>query len=727
MRAAIAVVADKLKGGLPGHRIGIVYPSAVPYARILHEQLGDAGIEAFGRGVRPAAELMYGRAVRTLLSLPARDFRRAEVIAFLSDAPVAGVSATRSDRVSRKAGVLAGDDWSTRLAALSQTLRQQAEDSDDDSRSQRYASEADDAEHLRLWVEDLRNELSAMEGADSWAVLVDRFLAAWFELFPEPLGDPNEARVHADIARIAEGLRGLDDIAGSPSLSALREILDLELRFTTNRVGKIGTGVMTGTVADAAGQQFDLLCILGLAEGAFPPPWKDDPLLPERVREKSSGGLPGWRERQDRMYRDLQAAMAGATECVLLFPRGDLRSATTRVPSRWLLPSLQHHLHADVQATTWREWNSPAVEVRGSYAESLMRSDPVNAPQLRQVLALANPEIIDATAREVIAAREELVFNRFNGLVGSEPPLPPIANSPTALESWFTCPRHHFQKHVLGMRELDDPDDTIEMSPADRGTLQHAVLERLVTEWSAAGFGEPWPDELVARLDELIDEEFARAEATAVVGLKHSWNRQKIRMRSDLRHWILRDNKLRADGWKPLRAELRFRDLELRLPSGEVFHVNGSIDRVDTDRHSNLRVWDYKTGQSRNFSRLKQDNPTASGRFLQLPIYAIAAETSFGRGPLPTQAKYWFLSGGSRDKPIGYAVTDEVKERALSVVEVVLDGYRRGIFPPRPKVHSHLYDCPSCQPDGADRLTKEGFELLLQADELADYRAVIDE
>ncbi len=148
---------------------------------------------------------------------------------------------------------------------------------------------------------------------------------------------------------------------------------------------------------------------------------------------------------------------------------------------------------------------------------------------------------------------------------------------------------------------------------------------------------------------------------------------------------------------------------------------------VDTDRHSNLRVWDYKTGQSRNFSRLKQDNPTASGRFLQLPIYAIAAETSFGRGPLPTQAKYWFLSGGSRDKPIGYAVTDEVKERALSVVEVVLDGYRRGIFPPRPKVHSHLYDCPSCQPDGADRLTKEGFELLLQADELADYRAVIDE
>ncbi len=464
VRAAIAVVADKLKGGLPGHRIGIVYPSAVPYARILHEQLGDAGIEAFGRGVRPAAELMYGRAVRTLLSLPARDFRRAEVIAFLSDAPVAGVSATRSDRVSRKAGVLAGDDWSTRLAALSQTLRQQAEDSDDDSRSQRYASEADDAEHLRLWVEDLRNELSAMEGADSWAVLVDRFLAAWFELFPEPLGDPNEARVHADIARIAEGLRGLDDIAGSPSLSALREILDLELRFTTNRVGKIGTGVMTGTVADAAGQQFDLLCILGLAEGAFPPPWKDDPLLPERVREKSSGGLPGWRERQDRMYRDLQAAMAGATECVLLFPRGDLRSATTRVPSRWLLPSLQHHLHADVQATTWREWNSPAVEVRGSYAESLMRSDPVNAPQLRQVLALANPEIIDATAREVIAAREELVFNRFNGLVGSEPPLPPIANSPTALESWFTCPRHHFQKHVLGMRELDDPDDTIEMS-----------------------------------------------------------------------------------------------------------------------------------------------------------------------------------------------------------------------------------------------------------------------
>src|SRR5439155_24159683 len=83
----------------------------------------------FGRGVRPAAERIMGRAVLSLLELPERLFRRSDVLALISDVRPRTdghrVPGTQWERVSRDAGVVKDADWD-RLGILADRSRQQA-------------------------------------------------------------------------------------------------------------------------------------------------------------------------------------------------------------------------------------------------------------------------------------------------------------------------------------------------------------------------------------------------------------------------------------------------------------------------------------------------------------------------------------------------------------------------------------------------------------------------
>ncbi len=632
VRAVVTEVAQRLRAGVPGHRIGIVYPTPNPYARLVHEHLEAAGIERYGRGVKPDAEMVYGRAVRGLLALPDRDFRRAEVMSWLADSRPAGIDAQRADRISRRAGIVAGADWDFRLTAFAQDQRQRADSDDDEGHADWRRQQADYAETVRGFIDELRRAIAGLQSATSWTQLTSLFETIWERLFPEPSKDPEQARVYDSILAFVRGLKGLDEVTGTPSLSIMRETLELELRNSTSRVGKIGTGVMVGPIRDAVGLDFDLLCILGMAEGTLPPASTDDPLLPEAVRARTGGVLATWRDRQDLQHRDLLAGMSGATTSLLSFPRGDIRSGAKKVPSRWLLPTLQSFMGVEVRATTWAQFSHAAVEVRGSYAAGVESQDPVSVGQLRQRQALADPALIDPTARQMIHDRAHAVFSRFNGLVGDEAPLPEIGPSPTRLQKWFECPHHYFHRYILGLREEDDPDETVEMSPLDEGTLLHRILERLVAQWKDPDYGQPWPDDMVTLLDQIVTEEFDKAEQSMLVGLHIPWERTKDKLRADLRAWIPGDDHLRAGRWKPRATELHFDDLDVPLPDGTVLRLQGSVDRVDVDADGNLRVLDYKSGKADKYAKLSEDDPTLRGKFLQLPLYALAAQRELWAG-----------------------------------------------------------------------------------------------
>jgi len=253
------------------------------------------------------------------------------------------------------------------------------------------------------------------------------------------------------------------------------------------------------------------------------------------------------------------------------------------------------------------------------------------------------------------------------------------------------------------------------------------VLENLIRTGPQLGFGEPWPPGTYSVLDSLIDAEFREAELSGITGLLASWTRTKRILRADLHAWIAKDNALRSSGWKPHAPELRFEDLPVPLPGEEVLLVRGSADRVDIDADGNLRVLDYKSGGAKKYKGLSADNPTLGGRFLQLPLYALAARSRFETGPNPVQASYWFISGMEKAGAIGYSVSDEVLAAAAQVIAVAVHGHRDGLFPARPLSHSDGYECAACSPDGlGERRSDEAFEELLATTAvLAAYREVV--
>ena len=91
-------------------RVAIAYRSAVPYLRLLDEQLTASGLPFHAGGGRSLAESVPGHALLQLLDLRMHDYARAEVLDWLTDAPIFdtdghSVPAARWDRLSRDAGI----------------------------------------------------------------------------------------------------------------------------------------------------------------------------------------------------------------------------------------------------------------------------------------------------------------------------------------------------------------------------------------------------------------------------------------------------------------------------------------------------------------------------------------------------------------------------------------------------------------------------------------------
>ena len=84
--------------------------------------------------------------------------------------------------------------------------------------------------------------------------------------------------------------------------------------------------------------------------------------------------------------------------------------------------------------------------------------------------------------------------------------------SASALERWATCPFQYFLSRVLRLETLPDPESD-EISPLERGSLVHKILERFV--------GRPGRE--IENLLAQAEEEFAYAERSGMTGYHLLW------------------------------------------------------------------------------------------------------------------------------------------------------------------------------------------------------------
>jgi len=742
VRCVVRLLSGKL-AEVPAHRVAVLYGAAEPYARLLAEHLGAAGITANGAAVRPVIERALPRTLLGLLALPDHRWRRDEVLALLAGAPVRGadgnlVPASRWERISRAAGVVADDDWEARLARYaavqrSAAARERARDEPREGLITRLERDADAADALRGFVAGLRDRIEAGARLRSWPELAGWATATVGALLgdigDEPWLPEGEARAAETVTRVASGLAGLGEVEPVADLTALRLTLGLELADDLPRQGRFGTGVLVAPLGSAIGLDADVVFVVGLAEELVPGRVREDALLPERVRVLAPGQLAPLRDRLDRQHRQLLAALAAAPERIVSFPRGDLRRSSARLPSRWLLPSLRVLSgQPGLQATRWESVSGAWLDGSPSYAAGLNHGSVLASEQEWRIRAVLAGREAGRTVDEVLAgdqvARRAMamirgwaseVLTRFDGDVsGQGIPGPADAGqvvSPTALETWASCPHAYFVRRLLRVEPPETPEDLVQISPLEAGSLIHEVLDRFFTQQSRAGAvpggGQRWTAAQRGELDRMVLEVAAEFEGRGVTGHRLLWRQERNRIAADLQLLLDDDELVRAQtGRVQVRSELTFGIREhpavrVGLADGREIWFRGSADRVDRAGRA-LVVVDYKTGSAGPFKTISAVNPTADGTKLQLPVYAHAARAGLGPPEAGVSAEYWFLRK-DRGKRITLPLTPEVDQACGAVLAVIADGIADGLFPHRPPDGdgwAGFIECRYCDNDG---------------------------
>lgn len=693
VRHAVRAIVDAARGAItsqpvPFERIGVLWSSHRPYARLVEHHLELDDIPWNGRGGTELGERITSRLLLDLLDVDRHGLRRSDVFDLLADIPARDddgrpLPTAEWERASRTAGVSRGDDWEPRLAALARHDRWRVP-----------------ATSLSRFIDELRTSIGHPRRTRSWNSWIDwcdQQIETWLGRRGINALTDDEYRAWEQLSLILERLRSLDSISDEVPRAVFRSVLESEIDDAAPRHGRIGHGVTVGSLAGASGLDVDVAIVLGGAEGLLPPVPASDPLLSER--ERQAAGLTTAATQASRLHHNLLGLFASA-HVIVTVPRGDLRVTTANQTSRWVAEAAEDpdrvHTVASALSGLVAQAFAPCERERRLRARVLMGS-PAEETDLVLTRAIA-----------LRRARSSPDLTEFDGNLSSigAPRLGDDPVSPTRLETWIACPHAYFMRYLLGVHAIDEPDRAVTVAATDRGLVQHATLDRFHRDVCSGRLPQPvdgWgPTHLTALLTH-FDDVCLDLEHSGRAGRPATWAVEKRLMRADLVGWFTHDaDRCRERGSTVLESELAFgldQGVELHLPDDRRLAVMGTIDRIDRTRDGGLIVTDHKTGKADQYKKLSVIDPTLGGSRLQLPAYAAAA---LARHPDSSgvRAEYSMFGRGKYGRH-GYEFTDEVWGDVEDQLAEVVDGIESGYYPQLPERPGfRLYvTCAYCEPD----------------------------
>ena len=779
IRDAIRQLGHRLSGGRPLHRAAILYAHPDPYQRIAAEQLDAADIPWNGRLPITSGQTIVGRTLLSLLqiaehlaSTPKRISWDEAVAPWLSGAPILGANrqiapAARWNRIARRANLLRDPrHWLERLSQHSTKIEGELgrlqRDEEDEHPWRVLAMEREFAEvrEFREFVRELVDEIRRISRTASWSayargaeVLLERYLGGR-NAFAARLGLDGSA----DVAREVEAWGAVDDLLrslaqldelGETDPASFRAAAERCLDRPSGRVGHFGRGVFVGPLSAGVGTDWDIVFIVGAAERSLPGLDREDPLLPEPLRNEA--GLSGARDRARRRRSEYLAALWSAEERHLSYPRADVRGQRARFPSRWLLESATV-LHGRrvygskidaLDSCTWFhtvpsfEWSVTNALVPGAGQEYDLRSirraaKPENHFLARSELPLRRGLLLQKT-------RRSNSFGEWDGhIVGGTPSYAQRPHSPSALQDWAVCPYRYFLGRVLRVAEQDEAEDDLVISPLERGALIHDILHTFFS--SVAGPQTPndaWTESHRRSLENIAIDKCDAAERRGVTGRDLLWQRERQLIQDDLQELLTQDNKRRADrGVIQVSSEYAFGlagspPVSLTLPDGRTVHLRGKIDRIDQSADGGrIEVIDYKTGQSRPTRSDLDEDPVIRGQYLQLPVYAVAAaQQSSDPSSVEVTSSYWFITDRGDFSSLEVTWGDTATDRFRDVLGHIVDGIGRGHYPAHPGDDAYRgpQNCEHCTYDAVCSRDRQSTWNATRYDpRLAGYVSLVD-
>ena len=738
------VIRSIAAGDMPFHRIAITYRQDNPYASLLRQELDFAGIPYAGVDYRTLADTPTGRLLLGIVDLATNvngdgTIDRERLIDWLTTTAVAyqprggadgsprrrSVPATRWANLAVQAranGTVA--NYQVRLVTHGdQTERQAKERGDEHSEPDLGSRALGDAAELHAFLRGLATDLRALGGGSGmeWKSAARQLKDLVQKYRWASRDEAVEDRQRID--DLLGGLPGLENWGAEYNPSTLQEVIREGLQSPVAERGKpVGAGVYLGPPAGIAGAAYDAVYGVGLVERQFPPRPRTNPWL---VGPTTAPQQDAALERYDFL-----TAIAAADRAVLSWPAATAERSAA-YPSRWLIEAANrcHEYAGEKDRLTYESVTDgaeakPWLTVIPSREAGLRRlsrapTEPADAADytLRHLIdetweSLPKHPAIASDARmtnalAARAARGGNALTEWDGLLSAESEnIAAIGSrerpiSPSALETWASCPYRYFLSRVLGLSAPPEDDDD-EISAAERGTLVHKILERFIEE---KGHTE-------AELLALAEAEFADAEARGVTGYHLLWETEKSAIRDALAQFLSAEtiwfgevapDDSRAEvsfGYPPTHPDDAAGNSasigEVCVPVeglGEVW-FRGKIDRIDR-LGDVIRVRDFKTGKPDRYrsSEHSQDAYTvANGRALQLPVYAAAV--GIANPDARVEASYCFPLRLVHDART--YTPEQGMDQFSSTLRRIVGAARTGVFPAAPDGEGQYRNCRYC-------------------------------
>ena len=745
--------------GTPFDRIAILLRNADQYQPVLEDALRRAEIPAyFSRGsVRPEPS---GRAFLALLACAAENCSASRFAEYLSlgqtpplddrgapemrpplwappdDEMVASVGAKPQtgepepesttlpvpvgwEKLLVDAAVIGGHDrWARRLRGLRAEFEAQLRvlDKEDESNRPHIERRLDQLSHLEAFALPLIDVLDTLPRSGRWGEWLEALdaLARTSLLTPEPV-----LAVLSELEPMSE--------AGPASLDEVYDVLSEKLGLLRTEPPKRRYGqVFAGSIEEAAGRNFDVVFVPGLAEGLFPRRAFEDPLLTDELRAVVSGNLDTQDQRVARERMLFRTAAAAASKhLVVSYPRMDVTQSRPRVPSFYALEAVRA---AEGRLPSLREFEKRASRSAASRLDWPAPGDPTAAiddaeydlASLASALKLPRSEA-KGSARYLVESNEALArslrargarwrgkWTAADGLVDPKPAgLAAIQHhrftarsySPSALQQFAACP-YRFLLHAIFQFRLRESAAPLEqMDPLTRGALFHSVQFELFRELHRTGRLPITSDRLAKTLDladQTLDRVAAQYEDDLAPAIPRVWKSEVEEVRTDLRGWIQQVVSARSD-WLPAHFEFAFglranQDRDVHSSPAEAVILNGirlrgSIDLVERDSERGvLRVVDHKTGKA------PQNRPqyVGGGAVLQPVLYALAAEQLLGE-TVESGNLYYCTQRGDFSQ-LAIPLVPEARQRLSQVLETIGQAIETGFFPAAPQAGA----CATC-------------------------------
>jgi RecB family exonuclease len=766
-RVVRQIVAEAGCNGTPFHRMAVLYRMENPYGTLIRDELAMSGIPMAGPGRDLLADTPAGRTLLGLLDLPANDFRRDEVMEWLTGCPAKppdslqdSFSPSQWDAISRQSGIVGGlEQWRERLSSFDRATREQAEQGERDgsiteARATAMRNSANAALALRRFVLELAQSLDPPVGGSYWATFCDWQSKVFRDYLARPTADTEGDELEGfdrDVERVLQLLKEIesaDSLKSKPTAEEFRQVVRDALQVSQGHLGPTGQGVYVSSFANAAGMSFERVWLVGMIEGATPPALRPDPLLPQGDLAGRGNISRAQRRISEERYNYL-SALAAAPSRTLSYPVSESSSRRAAHPSPWFLEQAsilaERQVHSgDLPSLAGEPWLSVTKSAEdaldGLVDDSLADLLDYRLDRLVRWKKSGNPIAFHPLvtggilSRSVRMGRERRSrrFTQYDGNLGQTAAAARYSRnldrqpiSPTRLEAWATCPFSYFLGNVLRLGSLATPEDTTSITPLERGKLIHKILEEFIVQSRDKGLlpppGQSWVDSDKFRLLEIAETEFNDAEARGVAGKRLLWQLEKQNIRDDLDAFLVAEASLRESiGTGEIRVEAPFglgNDSPEVVDEATGLRFRGIIDRVDTSADGrSLLVMDYKTGSPSPYGRLK-DDPIDRGKRLQLGIYSLAAQR-LAPAATDLRAAYWLTSGRGEFKfapPDHFDIGDpDTARRFRDGVTTVVSGIRKGVFPANPGemgrdgfVNCHFCDfstlCPSRRGDVWER------------------------